>query len=102
MDIVQLTYAFTDTLPDVERYGLQSQINRSAVSIPSNIAEGSGRSTGKNFAQFINIAAGSAYELETQLLICQRLGKGKVDLLHPLLELLNEEQRMLRSFKLQL
>lgn len=66
-------YAATKSFPAEEKYGITSQIRRSAVSIPSNIAEGAGRGTNKDFANFIAHAAGSAYELETQLLIALRV-----------------------------
>lgn len=60
-------------LPDDERFGLKSQIQRAVVSIPSNIAEGSGRTSDKEFIHFLNISVSSAYELETQLLLCNEL-----------------------------
>jgi four helix bundle protein len=67
--LVDLVYTTTNKLPDTEKFGLVSQINRSAVSIPSNIAEGAGRSSRKEFVQFIKHARGSLFELETQLII---------------------------------
>ena len=73
MDLVVLIYAITKQLPKDELYGLSSQMRRAAISIPSNIAEGSERGTSKDFAQFLRIADGSSSELETQLLICERL-----------------------------
>lgn len=69
MDMTANVYQLTQKLPDKERYNLISQINRSAVSVPSNIAEGSGRNTKKEFAHFLSIALGSCFELETQLLL---------------------------------
>jgi four helix bundle protein len=74
MDLTQLVYGLTEAFPRSELYGLTSQMRRSAVSIPSNIAEGAGRSTKRDFAHFIVIARGSNYELETQILIAERLG----------------------------
>ena len=62
------------SFPADERFGLVDQIKRSAVSIPSNIAEGAARQTSREFIQFLHIAAGSAAELDTQLIIAQRLG----------------------------
>ena len=62
-------YRYCRMLPDHERYGLISQIQRSAVSISSNIAEGSGRDSKKSFSYFIQIAIASSFELETQLLL---------------------------------
>ena len=62
-------YNLTRQFPKSEMYGITLQINRAAVSIPSNIAEGAGRNSNKDFSRFINIALGSAFELETQLII---------------------------------
>lgn len=72
-DLVKEIYALSGQLPNDEKFGLKSQIQRCAVSIPSNIAEGSGRKTNKEFLYFLNVAISSAYELETQLLICADL-----------------------------
>ena len=63
----------TAAFPKVERYGLQTQMRRAAVSIPANVAEGSGRSTDRDFARFISNAIGSANELEYQLLMARDL-----------------------------
>ncbi len=71
--IVKEVYSLTSSLPDHEKYGIASQAQRSAVSIPSNIAEGQQRSSSKEFKQFISIARGSAAELSTQLLLIQEL-----------------------------
>jgi len=62
-------YIITRTFPIEERYGLTSQMMRAVVSIPSNIAEGAGRQTKKDFNNFLNFALGSCYELETQVLL---------------------------------
>ncbi|MCA5005056.1 four helix bundle protein [Sphingobacterium bovistauri] len=67
MDLANSVYMSTENLPVAEKFGLLSQIRRSAVSICSNIAEGAGRNTKGEFIQFLGIANGSAYELETQL-----------------------------------
>ncbi|MGV3612000.1 MAG: four helix bundle protein [Fluviicola sp.] len=72
-ELVKKVYLISKELPEDEKFGLKSQIQRCAVSIPSNIAEGSGRSTDKEFIYFLNIAISSSYELETQLLICADL-----------------------------
>ena len=67
-------YSITEQFPSKETYGLVSQINRSAISIASNIAEGAGRNSNKEFNQFLGIALGSLYELETLLIIGNRIG----------------------------
>ena len=73
MELVDNVYTFVETFPKTERYGLSSQIKRSAVSIPSNIAEGASRNSEKDFARFLEIALGSAFELETQLIIASKI-----------------------------
>lgn len=73
MDLAQEVYEVTDTIPTKETYGIISQMTRAAVSIPSNIAEGSGRSE-KDFAHFLSIALGSLFELNTQIMLSERIG----------------------------
>lgn len=74
IDLVNKTYLITQSFPKEEIYCLTSQIRRCAVSIPSNIAEGCGRKTNKDFSNFLGISLGSAFEFETQLIICKNLG----------------------------
>ena len=74
IDLTVLVYGLTAEFPKSEIYGLSSQMQRAAVSIASNIAEGSARGTRKDFKQFVSIARGSNCELQTQLLIANRLG----------------------------
>ena len=74
IDFVMDIYKITSSFPKEEIYGLTSQIKRSAVSVPSNIAEGLARQTKKEQIQFLYIALGSLSELETQLIISKRLG----------------------------
>ena len=69
MDLVVFIYHLTRAFPIEEKYGLISQVQRCAVSIPSNIAEGSGRVSKKEFQHFISIAMGSSFELETQVIL---------------------------------
>ena len=73
MDVVEMIYQVTAQFPPEEKYGLRSQMNRSAISIPSNIAEGAGRNTDKEFSHFVSIAIGSMYELHTQIILCERI-----------------------------
>jgi four helix bundle protein len=97
IDLVIDIYKFSNDLPSDEKYGLISQIRRASVSIPSNIAEGSSRNSEKDFKRFLEIAIGSAFELETQLLIIQKLNlieKSKCDVL---IQSLQSEQKMINS-----
>ena len=74
MNLVIDIYKHTENFPREERYGLTSQIRRAAVSIPANIAEGAARAAKKEFGYFVSNAQGSASELETELIIANRLG----------------------------
>jgi len=73
ISLVTEVYKLTESFPKVEQYGLTNQIRRSAVSIPSNIAEGAARASSKEFSQFLSIALGSVSELETQLIVSNNL-----------------------------
>lgn len=94
-------HILTDSLPKEETYGLKSQLRRAAVSVASNIAEGAGRNTNGEFNQFLGIAIGSAFEVETQLIIGVELGyfdRGKVDqLAADILSLANRTYKLQRS-----
>ncbi len=73
MTLVEIVYRVTKLLPREEQFGLSSQMRRAAVSIPSNIAEGRGRETDKEFIRFLYISRGSLMELETQIAIAKQL-----------------------------
>lgn len=74
MELASEVYSITGRFPREELYGLSLQIRRSAVSVPSNIAEGAARNSKKEFAQFLYVALGSVAELETQLMLASRMG----------------------------
>ena len=97
MDLVAEVYKLLKLLPDDEIYALSDQMKRAAVSIPSNIAEGQERGTAKDFVKFLYIAKGSKGELETQLMICARLGYLTQSEIAPALNLLAEIGKMLNS-----
>jgi len=73
IDLVAKVYEITMTFPKNEEYGITSQMRRSAISVPSNISEGAGRDSKKEYVRFLNISIGSLSELETQMIIAQRL-----------------------------
>jgi four helix bundle protein len=91
-------YTYTKQFPQEERYGLASQMNRAAVSIPSNIAEGSQRTTKNDFAHFIAISKGSLAELRTQIMIAKELRYLNLDSAKSLLFATEEMSKMLYSF----
>jgi four helix bundle protein len=99
MDLVASIYELTDKFPTKEQFGLTSQINRCSVSIASNIAEGAGRNSKKEFNQFLGIAAGSLFELETQLLISSRVGYSKEEEIKSLVDSIGEIHKMLIGLK---
>jgi four helix bundle protein len=103
MDLVTIVYQITLNFPDIERYGLISQMRRCAISIPSNIAEGSRRGSKKDFRKFVLISFGSGAELETQLEISLNLrytSKAEIDectkLLDEIMKMLNKLQTTLK------
>ena len=98
MEIVEDVYKLTKLFPNEERYGLTSQINRCSVSIPSNIAEGAGRGSDNEFKHFLSIALGSAFELETQLILVQRIGFSNEETLLKINDKLSELEKMLIGF----
>jgi four helix bundle protein len=97
-DIAINSFKLTSTFPKEEKYGLTSQITRSAVLIPSNVAEGSSRSSNKDYSRFIEISLGSSFELETQVLIADAVNFGQKEIRDIILKDVDEEQKMLISF----
>lgn len=99
VELVTLVYQSTEDFPTKEQYGLTSQIRRSAISIPSNIAEGSGRNGWKELYNFIGYSIGSAAELDTQLIIAKNLGyldtKNEVELF----SMIDKTRKLLSGYK---
>ena len=95
IDLVEEVYQLIKHLPKDEIYALSSQMRRSAISIPSNIAEGQQRHTTKEFVNFLSFAKGSNAELQTQLIICIRLGYFTKEQIQGTLNLSEEISRML-------
>lgn len=98
MDIAKIILEVTNTFPQHERFGLKSQMDRSSVSIPSNIAEGSSR-TNKSFRHFIDIALGSSFELQTQLLLANHRHYISNEVTQDIENKIEEFQRMTMSFQ---
>ena len=84
MDLAEQDYKATVAMPKTEAYGLTSQLRRAAVSVPANIAEGYGRNSTRSYAHFLKTARGSLLELETQLILAQRVGVQNVNQVGPL------------------
>jgi four helix bundle protein len=97
VNLVTEIYLLTNNFPDKEKFGLSNQINRSAVSIPSNIAEGAGRLSKNEFIQFLGYAIASSYELETQMLIAYNLKFISIEQENNIMEKLSMIQRKLHS-----
>jgi four helix bundle protein len=97
MDLVVSTYKLTTRFPTAEQFGLVAQMRRAAVSIPSNIAEGFGRQATGEYRHHLSMARGSVLELETQLLICERLSFGNRQENAALLDQAQQLSRMLAT-----
>ena len=95
MVLVKKIYELTKEMPKSERYNLTDQLRRAAVSIPSNIAEGCSRDSSKEFSKYIQIALGSAFEVETQLLIVKDIDFAEIE--DSLFENLNRLQKRLNA-----
>lgn len=102
IDLAVEVYKATATFPADERFGLTSQSRRAAISIPSNIAEGAGRNSDKEFCNFLGIANGSSYELQTQLVISNKLNLLSDNLKEDLLQQITELQKMNYAFQQKL
>ena len=102
MDLAVEIYSAMSLLPNDEKFGLVSQIKRCTISISSNIAEGAGRNTDLQFKHFLNISQGSAFELETQLIISNRLGLISDELAKNLLEQTTGIQKMIYALERKL
>ena len=96
--IVVDSYRLADGFPQTEKFGLREQITRAAVSIPSNIAEGSSRASEKDYKRYLEIALGSSFELETHIVIAHQLNFGSEPLRNQILQDLDEQQKMLTAF----
>ena len=99
MDLTDVIFNYGKDLPNSERFNLIDQTNRCSCSIPSNIAEGSGKRSKLQFAEYLSISLSSAFELETQLLICERRNYGNRETLVQALNIVNEVQKMIFTFR---
>jgi len=99
IDLAVEVYRVTSSFPVEEKFGLTSQSRRAVVSISSNIAEGAGRTSAKEFKYFLGIANGSSFELQTQLFISNKLGFINAEDLEKLLLLIDELQKMNYGFQ---
>lgn len=97
MDLAVLVYQLARALPDYERYGLASQMQRAASSVPANIAEGHERRSSKEYRRFLLIASGSLAELETHLMLAARIGHVADDAVEPIIDLAHEVGRIIRG-----
>jgi four helix bundle protein len=99
MQLVSETYKMTRKFPDFERFGLSQQLNRCSVSIPSNIAEGTSKSSDKHFGKYLEDSLGSAFEWETQLIVAYNenyISKNRFEVLE---EKINKIQKMISGFR---
>lgn len=102
IDLCTAIYRLISDFPKDEKYGLSSQIKRSAISIPSNIAEGAGRNSDKEFIQFLGIANGSCFELLTQIMIASNLNLLEEDKAKEICNHIVEIQKMIFGFRKKL
>ncbi|HHC78837.1 MAG TPA: four helix bundle protein [Flavobacteriia bacterium] len=102
LELVIETYKTTKNFPSEEKFGLSSQLNRCSVSIPSNIAEGTSKSSEKHFKNYLETSLGSAFEWETQITIAQRVGYINQDKFTELENRINKIQNMIYKFMISL
>jgi four helix bundle protein len=99
LDLANEVYNLTDQFPKNEEFGLKSQLRRCSVSVASNIAEGSSRSSNKDFNRFLEICLGSLYELQTQIVISSNRNYFELEKLNIIENKITELQRMISGFQ---
>lgn len=97
INLVKKVYGLSSLLPEEEKFGLKSQICRAVISVPSNIAEGSSRNSEMEYKRFLEIAIGSLFEIETQLIIIQELCFIPEEKINEVLEMVHTEQKMINN-----
>lgn len=97
IELVKEVYKIASELPKEENYGLRSQITRAVISVPSNIAEGCSRNSDVEYKRYLEIAIGSLFELETQIIILQELKMISSDKLNFILEMISIKEKMINS-----
>ncbi|WP_375580353.1 four helix bundle protein [Marivirga tractuosa] len=102
MELTQNIYELTQKFPPEEKYGLTSQIRRSSISVPSNIAEGAGRNGSKEFNNFLGIAMGSLFELDTQVELSYNFQYIQIDSYNKTLNKINQLKKMIFHFQKKL
>ena len=102
IELTKAVYLLVAKLPEEEKYGFIAQLKRSAVSVASNIAEGAGRNSQKKFKHFLSVTNGSAYELQTQLILLIELNLITEEIIKPIIDTCIEIQKMNYSFQQKL
>ena len=99
VELADMVYNLTDAFPHHELYGLASQMQRAAVSVPSNIAEGSGKGSDRDFARFLSISLGSLFELQTQIEIAHRRAYISTENYYSVLATIESLQKRIYNFR---